>query len=97
MKKIPPRTDTDYRIAYAQSFNLAVAMVAPLYGDTKNRLDTPEAKERIELWQAYFYKKLVDDCIEDDLEDNLKKLNSDRSDKVAKHRIDYIEDLDQQI
>ena len=90
MKKIPPKTDTDFRIAFAQSWNLAVAIVAPIYN-----LDSDICKPILEGWQKYFYDKLVTEPLEEDLKSNINKLNSDRPDKKSKHTLDFVEDLEQ--
>ncbi len=60
MKKIPPQSDIDFRIAFAQSHNLSVALVAP---STQNWRANNEIEEKLEYWQAYFYKKLVTEPI----------------------------------
>ena len=99
MKKIPPKTDTDFRIAFAQSWNLAVALIAPVVPRLTEPTNEKEVRERnkalkdtMEDWQKYFYDKLVTEPLKEDM---IKQTNGDKSDKIAKHRIDYIEDLEQ--
>lgn len=82
MKKVPPRTDTDFRIAFAQSWNLAVAMVAR----SPSKLDEV-MKERLEEWQVYFYKKLVDEPLTEDINNQLKATKS--TDAKVEHDIQY--------
>ena len=63
-----PKVDTvQERIQYAQSWNLAVAMMAPIADKVAGTLDADEAestvfedeiKTRIEEWQKYFLNKL---------------------------------------
>ena len=86
-----PKTDTEFRISYAQSWNLAVAMVS--------NLKYPKMEiyqEEMEKWQKYFYQKLVLDLVEKEGTEALNKLNSDRPDKVEKHKLDYVYDLPEQ-
>ena len=51
-------TDTQERIKYAQSFNLAVQLVSNFEG-LKEMKDT-DIEQFIEFWQEYFYGKLGD-------------------------------------
>ena len=88
-----PKTDTEFRISYAQSWNLAVALIAPRY-QAMEKVDPILAQETLESWQKYFYQKLVLDLVEKEGNEALNKLNTDRSDKIAKHKIDAVEDLD---
>ena len=83
-----PKTDTEFRISYAQSWNLAVAMVS--------NLKYPKMEiyqEEMEKWQKYFYQKLVLDLVEKEGTEALNKLNTDKPDKLAKHKADFVEDL----
>lgn len=83
-----PKTDTEYRISFAQSWNLAVAMMA-----NHIEISGDEHKKHLERWQKYFYQKLVLDFVESEGKDALNKLNSDPLDKAHKHRQDFVEDL----
>ena len=84
-----PKTDTEHRISFAQSWNLAVAIYGP-------SIPSKIARENIEIWQQYLYQKLVLDFVESEGKDALNKLNTDRSDKVQKHTLDVIYDLPEQ-
>ena len=98
-----PKTDTEHRISFAQSWNLAVALIAPVVPRLTEPTNEKEVKERnkalrdtIENWQKYFYQKLVLDFVESEGKDALNKLNTVRSDKVQKHTLDVIYDLPEQ-
>lgn len=52
--KEPEKQDTQDRIAYAQSWNLAVAVLSE-----KNKFHSDELQHNIEYWQKYFYEKLT--------------------------------------
>ena len=92
MNKLIPKTDTEFRISFAQSYNLAVALVAGYVSAVVNPEGT---KNEIEKWQKYFYQKLVGDFEEAELKANLNQLNSDKSDKKAKAEFSFVEDLEQ--
>lgn len=47
----------DDRIKYAQSWNLAVALMAPVVA--KDMCSEDEMKERVERFQKYFHNKLI--------------------------------------
>lgn len=83
-----PKTDTEHRISFAQSWNLAAEMTS------NANLPRPQKEKLLEEWQKYFYQKLVLDLVEKEGNEALNKLNTDRSDKIAKHKIDAVEDLD---
>ena len=86
-----PKTDTEFRISYAQSWNLAVAVLSE---EEKNKSEKFNLEPKLLAWQKYFYDKLVTELIEKEGNEALNKLNTDRSDKIAKHKIDAVEDLD---
>ena len=56
--KEPAQQDTQDRIAYAQSWNLAVALMAPFFA-TKEAPGSDYVQENIEIWQKYFLEKLT--------------------------------------
>lgn len=89
MNKLAPKTDTEYRIAYAQSWNLAVAMVAPerraspLMKDVKH-----ETQKILKHWQTFFYDQLVTK-----FEEELKK-EQNKKEVRAKSELDFVQDLE---
>lgn len=93
-----PKTDTEHRISFAQSWNLAVTMI-PDEWKLELRLKHFHESSRetiineLERWQKYFYQKLVLDFVESEGKDALNKLNTDKPDKLAKHKADFVEDL----
>ena len=104
MKKIiPPRSDQDFRISFAQSHNLSVAMTAPMAQDLIRKLVEVDAdleaknkalievekeiKNMLEDWQQYFYDKLVTEPLRE------AKIESTKASKIAKHKNDIVLDL----
>ena len=55
--KAPVAETLDDRIKFAQSWNLAVALIAP--SNSKGIAPDKEIEEALEYWQPYFHKKLI--------------------------------------
>lgn len=54
----PANNDKQEQIAFGQSWNLAVALMAPYFA-TKEAPGSDYVQENIEIWQRYFYQKLT--------------------------------------